>query len=115
MIALLLLASVTRCAVPALCPTDAELVRAVGGSDAEGAQALADQAAESGDLVLVHAERIRRVSDTVCGEALPGDGLTITCKFTVKYSSRNAYQVAKLVKRDDGWELVKALVVTRDR
>lgn len=115
MIGLFMLASVTRCAVSSLCPTDAEIMRAVGGSDSARAEAVADEAAQRGELVLTHAERIRRVSDTICGDALPGDGLTITCKFTVRYWSRDAYQVAKLAKRGDGWELTEALVVTRIR
>ncbi|MBS0505387.1 MAG: hypothetical protein JSS55_16650 [Proteobacteria bacterium] len=115
MIMLMLLAIVSRCALPTLCPSDADLVAAIRARDAAVAAALSDQAAAKGEIVLTHTQRIRRISDVVCGDRLPGEAETIMCKFTIRYWSQDAYQVAKLVKRDEDWQVTEALGVNRDR
>lgn len=112
---LLLLANISRCATSALCPSDAELKAAVGAHDANFAQAVADQAAAGGEIVLVHSQRILGISSAICGEELTEQPQTITCSFTVRYWRDKAYQVAKLVKRADGWEIADSLGVTRRR
>ena len=121
MIALLVLASVGRCAVPMFCPTDDALIAAVRSRDATVVQSVSDQAARDDptSIVMVHSERIKRVSDVLCGGKLPseltGDPAVINCKFTVRYWSRDAYHVARMVWRNDRWEIADALAVTRER
>lgn len=115
MLALLVLLAITRCATPDLCPTDTDLLNAVRSRDAAFTQVVADQASASGDIVLVHTQRIRRISDVICGDELTDLPQTITCSFKVRYWSNDAYQVAKLVKRTDGWEITDSLGVTRAR
>lgn len=121
MIVIMMLTSIGRCASPALCPTDAELITAVRGRDNAVVQTVSDQAYQDdpSSVYLVHSERIRRISDVTCGDKLPNEQdtklTTINCKFTVRYWSRNAYQVARLIFRDGSWEIADALVVTRDR
>jgi hypothetical protein len=117
MSAILFLANISRCAVSTLCPTDADLIAAVRSRDGAFVQAVSEQAASEspGDVVLVHSERIHRIADVLCGEELPDETPTITCKFTVRYWSRDAYQVAKLRRKNDKWEIAEALMVMRDR
>ena len=115
--ALLLLASITRCVSPDLCPSDEELVKAVRARDDAAVYSISAQSASEDptSITLVHTERILKVSDVICGDILPGDLPTITCRFTVRYYSRNAYQVARLIKQADGWVIDDSLTVTRDR
>lgn len=117
MMTLLLLAGISRCAIADLCPTDAEILSAVRARDDAVVQEVTNQAvAENPDqLVFVHSERIRRISNVICGDRLPGDEPTITCNFTIRYWSRNAYQVAKLVRAGDEWRIEDSLSVTRNR
>jgi hypothetical protein len=115
MLAMLVFAAITHCATADLCPTDTDLLNAVRSRDAAATQAAADQASAGGDIVLVHTQRIRRISDVICGDELTEQPQTITCSFKVRYWSNDAYQVAKLVKRANGWEITDSLGVTRER
>ena len=121
MIALLILASVSRCAAPTLCPTDQQLLAAIRKRDAAVVQAISDKAAKDdpSSVILIHSERIRKISDVVCSDPLPNDlpgsPTTINCAFVIRYWSRNTHNVAQLVRRSDGWEIADALMVTRDR
>ena len=115
MLTLLFLAAMARCATADLCPTDADLLNAVRSRDEAFTQAVADQASADGDIILVHTQRIRRISDVICGDKLTDLLQTITCSFKVRYWSNDAYQVAKLVKRTDGWEITDSLGATRER
>ena len=114
---LLLLASITRCVSPDLCPSDEELVKAVRARDDAAVYSISAQAAaeDPSSITLVHTERILRVSDVICGDILPSELPSVTCRFTVRYYSRNAYQVARLIKQADGWIIDDSLIVTRDR
>ena len=121
MIVLLILASVSRCAAPTLCPTDEQLLAAVRNRDGAVVQAASNQAAQDDptSVVMIHSERIKRISDVLCSDALPndlsGNPTTINCAFVVRYWSRDAHTVARLVRRSDAWEIENALMVTRDR
>ena len=121
MIALLILANVSRCAAPTLCPTDEQLLAAVRNRDSAVVQAASNQAAQDdpSSIVLIHSERIKRVSNVFCSDVLPNDlpgsPTTINCAFVVRYWSRDAHTVARMVRRTDAWEIVDALMVTRDR
>lgn len=112
---LLLLASISRCALSAFCPTDAEIISAVRAWDTAQAQATSDDAAAEGQVVILHPRPIRRVSDVICGAPAPGEAPTIVCRFTVHYAGHDAYQIARLVRRDEAWEVAETLVVTRNR
>lgn len=114
---LLLLLGITRCASADLCPGDEALISAVRGRDeASVEQMLAQLYAENPDAIYsAQPERIKRISDVICGSVLPGDLPTVTCKFTVRYWTRNSYQVARLVKRDGQWHIDEALAVSRKR
>jgi hypothetical protein len=97
------------------------LITAVRNRDAAFVQSASNQAAQDDPLsiVMIHSERIKRISDSLCGRKLPsdlvGDPPVINCKFTVRYWSRDAYHVARMVQRNDGWEIADALAVTRER
>src|SRR5688500_13556468 len=97
---------ISRCAAADLCPDDEALIAAVRRRDDATVAAISAQAAEENpeSITFVHAERIKGISDVLCGEALPGDFPTITCKFTVRYWSRDAYHVARLMKKGSIWE-----------
>ena len=115
------MASITRCAAPTLCPTDEQLLEAVRNRDGAVVQAMSNQAAQDdpNSVALIHSERIKRISDIVCGDQLPsdlpGNPVVINCKFTVRYWSRNAYTVARMVLRNSEWEIDEAFAVTRER
>jgi hypothetical protein len=121
MLALLILASASRCAVPALCPTNEQILAAVRHRDAAVVQAVSNQAAQDdpSSVVLVHSEGIKRISDVLCSDNLPndlpGNPVTINCAFVVRYWSRDAHTMARMVRRGDVWEIDDALSVTRDR
>ncbi len=121
MIAVLIFASMSRCVIPELCPTDEQILAAVRSRDANVVQAIANQAArdDPNSVFLTHSERIKRISNVLCGDKLPsdlaGDPPVINCRFTVRYWSRNAETVARMVRRRDGWEIDNALAVTRAR
>ena len=116
MLALLLIA-MSRCASAELCPSDDALISAVRERDNAFVAAASAQFAEQDpdNVTLVHSERITDVRDVICGDALPGDSPTVACRFTVRYWSRNAYQIARLVKKDGRWRIDEALGVTRKR
>lgn len=115
--ALMMLASISRCVSPQVCPSDQELVEAVRASDDAVVYAISAQAAENdpSSITLVHTERILKISDVVCGDKLPGNAPTLTCKFKVRYYSQDSYQVARLSKQPEGWVVEDALMVTRKR
>lgn len=121
MITLLLAASISRCVVPTVCPSDEELLIAVRNRDGAIIQEVANQAEQENpeSIVLVHGERIRRISDVLCGDEMPSDRpdvpRSVICKFTVRYRSSDAYTVAIIVQQTDGWEIENALSVSRKR
>jgi hypothetical protein len=117
MITVILLASFARCAASNLCPTDNEIRDAARAWNDSAVQAISDQLAaeEPEQIHLVHAQRIRRISDVLCGEALGEDGPTIICKFTIRYASGTTFQMAKMKKTAQGWEIIDALSVSQNR
>jgi hypothetical protein len=121
MIALMMLVGISRCAAPDVCPSDEELLAAVRGRDDAALQQAVDDAAQNdpGRIVMIHGERIRRISVVLCGEAMarerPDEPPAVLCRFTVRYWSRDAHSVARMVKRPDGWEIDEALSVSRER
>jgi|EP00456_Euglypha_rotunda_P014669 hypothetical protein len=117
MMILLLLASISRCAVAELCPSDSEIVAAARARDNAFVQAVSDQASADnpGEIFLIHTQRIKNIDNVICGDQIGDESATITCKFTIRYWSQNAYVVAKMVNRDNHWEIADELRVMRDR
>lgn len=113
MVVILLLGALGRCASSELCPSDDHLIAAVQSRDAVTAGEVAASAAETGQIVLVHPQRVRSIKDVICGDRLPGDTPTITCRMTIRYWNTTSYQVAKLVKHEGEWQIVSSLAVTR--
>lgn len=66
---------------------------------------------------MVHSQRIKRISDILCGDRLPtdlpGNPPVIHCKFTVRYWSMDSFEVARMVLRNGEWEIDDALSVER--
>ena len=115
MFAILLLSSISRCASPALCPSDEELMAAVLSREAAAAARIVDEAALKGEIVLIHLQQIRGIKQVVCGDRLPGDLPAAACKMTVRYWSTEVFQVAKLVPKGGTWHIGEVLGVVRDR
>jgi hypothetical protein len=113
-IALVLMAAVSRYALWTLCPSDADLARAVydrAGDDA--AAYMAARANDPNDAVFAHAVPVRRISDVHCGNAEPGPVATVKCSFTARVGSHTVFEVALLERRGGGWAIVKELSVSR--
>lgn len=121
MLLTLLVASLSRCASTQSCPTNTDLITALEARDNEIVYSMSAQVQKDNpnDIMIIHTMRIKSVDDVVCGDALPSDRpggpSPMNCKFSVRYWDRNAYTVAKLVRRPDGWQIVDALAVTRKR
>jgi hypothetical protein len=117
MMILLFLASISRCEVADLCPSDSDIAAATRARDNAFVQAVSNQASADNpnEIIMVHAERIKKIEGAICGGRIANEPTAITCKFTARYWSRNAYIVAKMVERDDHWEIVDELRVTRGR
>jgi len=112
----LLAAGLSRCALPALCPTDAELIAAIAernNLDAVALElALGDQ--DPGSDHMVWRERVLGVDQVHCG-ALPNRPQELNCSFTVRYHDKIVFQVAKLSHDEGRWTIENALSVTRYR
>lgn len=115
MLAILLLSSISRCASPALCPSDEELIAAVLSRGAAAATAAASEARARGEILLFHPRPIQKIKDVICGVGLPVDRPTVACKMTLCYRSAEVFHVAKLVRQDGTWQIVEAMAVARDR
>lgn len=119
MIIPMLLATAGRCASPTYCPTAEQLLAAVRSRDASVVQAASDQFSSEnpGEIVMVHPQRIKRISDILCGDRLPtdlpGNPPMIHCKFTVRYWSMDSFEVARMVLRNGEWKIDDALSVAR--
>ena len=116
-IALFLLAAVSPCAVPTLCPSHDELVAAVKEGDAATEQSVSNTISRDhpGDIVFAHVEPAKRISDMVCDDAPMDAARSINCKFTVHYARRIVYRIATLVWKDGRWTMTACLAVSRDR
>ncbi|MEO9132913.1 MAG: hypothetical protein ABI240_17135 [Sphingomonas sp.] len=103
-IALFLLAAVSPCVSPNLCPTRKELIAAImarawkdinNGSLPEPKDSLMDS--------VFAPSRVSSVSDIVCGDALPDAPRSMNCRYTVRYAHNISYELATLVWRDGKW------------
>ncbi len=111
---LFLLAVVSRCASPQLCPTDAELLGAQRRWNNHIELEVSQQANTGDDIVLIMVHQPRRISNVRCGNELPGGAGTINCSFVLRYPHSIHYQVSTLARRTDDWEIINTLLVQRD-
>ena len=117
----MMLAGLSRCSVATFCPTDDQILTAVRRRDDDMIQALSNQAArdDPNSITLIHSQRIRRISDVVCGDRLPSElpnnPPVINCKFTVRYWSQNVFTVARMILKEGRWDIDDSLAVTRKR
>ncbi len=109
-IALFLLAAVTPCAVPTLCPTRKELIWAINRYAEENIPI--DQVPK--DAIWVPT-RILGLSDIVCGDEIPGAPGSMNCKYTVRYAGDTSYEIATLVRRYGIWAITDKHAVWRKR
>ncbi|MFD1033057.1 hypothetical protein ACFQ15_00115 [Sphingomonas hankookensis] len=113
MILLLAMAGAVRCAMPVLCPTDAQVLSALRIRDSAVADSLTAQAVAGDGFATYAAQPVERVTDVFCGNAFADDPIKIACKFTAYYRSGRAYTVAHLVQRGELWTIADALVAMR--
>lgn len=114
MLTLLLLAGISRCASPDLCPTDAELSAALR-LEAEKMAAAFALAEHGGHWVSVHPLPIRGLRDVHCGEALYDDPHGMNCSFTVRYPRSTAFAIARLAREGGRWVIADYHEVRRAR
>ena len=125
MIALLILASLSRCLAPSPCPTDQEIADAIHNHDdpllwLSYNQMLRDnpsKAISPDSAYAKRSERIERISDVLCSDELPselpGNPTVINCRFTLHRWDRVAFTTARMARRSGGWSIDHILVVTR--
>jgi len=109
-IALFLLAAVSPCVSPSLCPTRKELAQAVTRYSEEH---LPLPQTSDDDFVTWAPSLILNLSDLVCGDAFPEASRSMSCKFTVRYPQGVSYQIATLTWRDDKWVVTALHTVFR--
>jgi hypothetical protein len=116
-IALFLLAAVSPCAVPTLCPSHDELVAAIREGEAATVQSVSNTISRDhpGDIVFAHVEPARRISDMVCDDAPMDAPRSINCKFTVHYARRIVYRIATFARQDGRWVITHELAVEQKR
>jgi len=114
-IALFILAAVSPCAAPTLCPSRQELVEALRAQVDDRISAYYKNRSSDDDLVMVMAKKFMGVSDMVCGDALSPGSRSMNCKYTVRYRSDIAYEVATLSWQDGKWVITETHDVWRKR
>ena len=100
-----LLATMGRCASADLCPSDTELMFAIRQRDDEATLQIGSQfRAETPDnFTMVHMERIVRISQVHCGEALPDDPRAMNCAYRVHYPTHVRLEIARLKRANGRW------------
>ena len=112
-----LIAAVGRCASPDLCPSSDELTAAVRRRDNELAAQVGNalNAEDPDSIIMVHSERILRISHVHCDEADASDPSSVNCAYRVSYPSSTVLEVAKLRREGQGWVIADAMAVTLSR
>lgn len=111
------LATAGQCAAPTLCPSHDELVQAIRASDAATVRSVANTISQDhpGDVVSVHAEPVRRISDMVCGDAFTDAPRSMNCMFTLHYARRIVYRIGTFTWQDGRWVITNELGVEQKR
>jgi hypothetical protein len=91
------------CADPAFCPTADELRRAF----------LLDDDEEFG-IVVDDPRPVRGITQIYCGKPAE-DPRSILCKATLRYGSGDSFQIARLARGEEHWEVDQRLEVFRKR
>ena len=113
---IVLIATLSGCASMADRPSHEELLAAVRRRDAEAIIQISQNfRGENPDkTVMVHSERIERISDAQCDEGQPA-GPSINCTFKVKYPSSTKRVVAELSREGQEWVIIESMSVTLTR
>jgi transposase len=111
MFAMLLLVAVSGCASPKACPNNNDMLNAVKAEDDTIVMEIiqSESQKDPDSILLIHSERIKRVSDVLCGDTLPSENIIIICRFTVRYWSKTVYKTAKLSWTDGRWSISESL------
>jgi len=108
MLFLLLMASLSRCADPAFCPSNEDLIAAVRNYEDQLALNVmnGDDDGDPATILLTPAQlKITRLEDVSCGGLSEG---SVHCSFTVRYGYKRVSHIDRLIKNSDGWTIVDA-------
>ena len=109
---LLMVIEIARCASTDLCPNDDAIMEAVRTANQSESWALS-QTPEY-EQALIVTPMIKGISDVICGDPIPAKVPTISCSFTIQYSTHDSYQVARLIL-DGRWKIEHAMALARRR
>jgi len=105
---LLFMASLGRCADPAFCPSNEELIGAVSGYDTQLAFDVINRGDDDDPATIIVPPTLRRITgldDVSCGHLSEG---AVPCSFTVRYWDKRISHIDRLVRNSDGWTIVDA-------
>lgn len=106
---------ISRCALVSMCPSDQELGSAVMERADQAAAEIGRAARAEHPGQIVWAEpRVGKIGSVHCGAPSRDDPSTIHCSFTVNFSNKIIYEVAKLTRRDGRWTIGESLTVPRE-
>jgi hypothetical protein len=97
-----------------MCPSDADLIAAIEARNDARTTEIARKPRGDGTMLLVHFFAPQRVSEVLCGEQMPGEVPTVTCKFVARYPRSDGHNVAKLFKEGGRWKIAEGLELTRE-
>jgi len=110
MMILMLLAGVSRCASPHLCPTDKALREAIREEAGEQASAYAnaERAAHPDEVIQTERVAVTGISAVRCGTALAPGIRSMRCSFNIHRGKSVVAREATLVWQDNGWSISDA-------
>ena len=111
-----LIVALSGCASAGACPSREELTAAVRRRDIEATMDIghARRAEDPESIIMVHLERIVRISDVHCDEGTAELGF-VQCTFKVKYPSSTKRVVAELSREGVEWMIRSSMSVTLRR
>ncbi len=117
MLAILLLAAASGCANPEACPNRNDMLKAVKAEDDAIVMEITqfESQKDPDSILLIHSERIKKVSDILCGDPLPSDNIVVICRFTVRYWTKTVYKTAKLSWTGGRWSISESLNIEQPK
>jgi len=111
------LAQIVPCESSRLCPTKQQVLEAVIERDNEAfGSAAADLSSLDQDMELVKTTNNPKISDIACVDADDTSELAVDCRYTVKYRTFAAYEIATLKLIAPGrWRIASYKRMTRRR
>jgi hypothetical protein len=102
----ILLLALSRCASPAACPSDAELMAAIRQRNFE------DATAGSDDQEYIQAPpRVSGIEDVRCDEFVAFEEGFVTCTWIVRYRRSKDRQIGRLTREGNGWRIEERMSV----